>query len=83
MQHLYSSPKGKTVFLRLATTCQAPVRFFAYHRIKPHAPPLVRAPVNSFEFSTLRSYSPGGALNALTAARKGSILPHLVPIVYG
>ena len=26
------------------------VRFFAYHRIKPHAPPLVRAPVNSFEF---------------------------------
>ena len=26
------------------------VRFLAYHRIKPHAPPLVRAPVNSFEF---------------------------------
>ncbi len=26
------------------------VRFFALHRIKPHAPPLVRAPVNSFEF---------------------------------
>ena len=30
--------------------CQALVRFFALHRIKPHAPPLVRAPVNSFEF---------------------------------
>ncbi len=30
--------------------CQAQVRFFALHRIKPHAPPLVRAPVNSFEF---------------------------------
>ena len=30
--------------------CQALVRFLAYHRIKPHAPPLVRAPVNSFEF---------------------------------
>ena len=28
----------------------ARVRFFALHRIKPHAPPLVRAPVNSFEF---------------------------------
>ena len=28
----------------------AQVRFLAYHRIKPHAPPLVRAPVNSFEF---------------------------------
>ena len=31
-------------------TCQALVRFFALHRINPHAPPLVRAPVNSFEF---------------------------------
>ena len=29
---------------------QARVRFLAYHRIKPHVPPLVRAPVNSFEF---------------------------------
>ncbi len=26
------------------------VRFFALRRIKQHAPPLVRAPVNSFEF---------------------------------
>ncbi len=25
-------------------------RFFALRRIKQHAPPLVRAPVNSFEF---------------------------------
>ncbi len=32
------------------TNFQALVRFLAYHRIKPHAPPLVRAPVNSFEF---------------------------------
>ena len=30
--------------------CQVLVRFFALLRIKPHAPPLVRAPVNSFEF---------------------------------
>jgi hypothetical protein len=28
----------------------ARVRFLAYRRIKPHAPPLVRTPVNSFEF---------------------------------
>lgn len=34
----------------LPLTCQAQVRFFALRRIKPHAPPLVRAPVNSFEF---------------------------------
>ena len=25
-----------------------------YHRIKPHVPPLVRAPVNSFEFHRCR-----------------------------
>src|SRR5659263_782170 len=37
------------VFLRLSEACQALVRFFALRRIKPHAPPLVRAPVNSFE----------------------------------
>ncbi len=30
--------------------CQALVRFFALLRIKPHAPLLVRAPANSFEF---------------------------------
>ena len=30
--------------------CQDQVRFFALLRIKPHAPLLVRVPVNSFEF---------------------------------
>ena len=30
--------------------CQVLVRFFALRRINPHAPLLVRAPVNSFEF---------------------------------
>ena len=33
-------------------SCQALVRFFALLRIKPHAPLLVRVPVNSFEFYT-------------------------------
>ena len=32
--------------------CQDLVRFLALRRIKPHAPPLVRVPVNSFEFHT-------------------------------
>ena len=32
--------------------CQGLVRFFALRRIKPHTPPLVRAPVNSFMFHT-------------------------------
>ena len=43
---------------------------------KPHAQPLVRAPVNSL-VSTLRSYSPGGVLNAFAAALKGGNPPTL------
>ena len=46
---------------RRASLCPNPssailarVRFLAYHRIKPHVPPLVRAPVNSFEFHRCR-----------------------------
>ena len=44
---------------------RARVRFLAYHRIKPHVPPLVRAPVNSFEFQP-----PGGWLNGFPAPLK-------------
>ena len=40
----------KELSLIPAVGCQALVRFFALLRIKPHTPPLVRAPVNSFEF---------------------------------
>ncbi len=65
-------PEGHFNLSREFPGCQIQVRFFALRRIKPHAPPLVRAPVNSFEL-TLRSYSPGGTLNALTAAQQGSI----------
>ncbi len=36
----------------LSHACQAWVRFFALRRIKPHAPPLVRTTVNSFEFQS-------------------------------
>ena len=38
------------MFPRFSGACQTLVRFFALRRIEPHAPPLVRAPVNSFEF---------------------------------
>ena len=41
-----------TVSLQLCRGCQGLVRFFALRRIKPHTPPLVRAPVNSFMFHT-------------------------------
>jgi hypothetical protein len=50
MQHLCSTLEGFPGFPGRAAACQALVRFYALRRIKPHAPPLVRAPVNSFEF---------------------------------
>jgi hypothetical protein len=37
-------------FLGISCRFLALVRFFAYRRIKPHDPPLVRVPVYSFEF---------------------------------
>ena len=49
MQHLDRSPKTRPS-LADSPAVRAWVRFLAYHRIKPHVPPLVRAPVNSFEF---------------------------------
>ncbi len=46
--------RRKDTSLHHAPAIQARVRFLAYHRIKPHVPPLVRAPVNSFEFHRCR-----------------------------
>ena len=43
-------PRRESASLHPSLAVQARVRFLAYHRIKPHVPPLVRAPVNSFEF---------------------------------
>ena len=51
MQHLYTDLLlEESYFYDVSRTFRAQVRFFALRRIKPHAPPLVRAPVNSFEF---------------------------------
>ena len=47
-------PRREGTSLSHAAAVQARVRFLAYHRIKPHVPPLVRAPVNSFEFHRCR-----------------------------
>ncbi len=63
MHHL-SPMLRETLSLGRSSGCQD-LGFFALLRIKPHAPPLVRAP--SIPLS-LRSYSPGGVLNALAAA---------------
>ena len=49
------APRRETARFQAATLpVHARVRFLAYHRIKPHVPPLVRAPVNSFEFHRCR-----------------------------
>src|SRR5204862_2479291 len=47
---VFDPTKCEVSLLSSLSTCQGLVRFFALHRIKPHAPPLVRVPVNSFEF---------------------------------
>ena len=49
--------------LNRSPAVQARVRFLAYHRIKPHVPPLVRAPVNSFEFHRCRRTPQVGRLS--------------------
>ncbi len=67
-------PRREDMFPYLSGTCQTPVRFFALRRIEPHAPPLVRGPVNSFEFQPC-DRTPQAVLNALTAAQKGSVPP--------
>src|ERR1051325_2492766 len=53
----------------------AQVRFLAYHRIKPHAPPLVRTPANSFEFQ------PCGRTAQVRFLAYHRIKPHAPPLV--
>ena len=50
MHHLSRMSRRKYPIKDTSCGCQDLVRFFALLRIKPHAPPLVRVPVNSFEF---------------------------------
>ena len=50
MHHLSPLSRRKAPIKERSEGCQDLVRFFALLRIKPHAPPLVRVPVNSFEF---------------------------------
>ena len=50
MHHLCTGPEGLPYFYDIPVHVKPRVRFFASRRIKQHAPLLVRAPVNSFEF---------------------------------
>ena len=75
MQHLYVIPEGTNPSLERFSLCQDQVRFFALHRIKPHAPPLVRAPVNSFEFLVFRTVPPRRSTYRVSCATKVSNPP--------
>ncbi|CAN6866303.1 unnamed protein product [Brassica oleracea] len=65
MHHLCPCSRRHPSLSRRFAACQALVRFFALHRIKPHAPPLVRAPVNSFEFHSCERTPQAGYLTRL------------------
>ena len=63
--------------------CQDLVRFFALRRIKPHAPLLVRVPVNFFEFQPCGRTPQADYLLRLLRHGRSRYLPYLVIIVYG
>ncbi len=83
MHHLSPVFRRKSTLHTLSPGCQDLVRFFALLRIKPHAPPLVRVPVNSFEFHSCERTPQVDLLNAFAAAPKSFAPQHLVFIVYG
>ncbi len=56
-------PEGHSSLSGGSPRCQTQVRFFALHRIKPHTPPLVRAPVNFFEFQPCDRTPQAGCLS--------------------
>ena len=76
MHHLSPLSRRPAVLLRLSEGCQDLVRFFALLRIKPHAPPLVRVPVNSFEFAL---WAPTPSIHRLLRGLPGYLIlfaPH-------
>ena len=82
MHHLYPVSRRNSLSLRIARVCQDLVRFFALLRIKPHAPPLVRVPVNSFEFHSCERTPQVEYLMRLLRHRISIETQHLVFIVY-
>ena len=69
----------KILISKYVSRCQVLVRFFALRRIKPHTPPLVRAPVNSFEFQpcgrTQGSIPPTPSIHRLRLGLPGYLIP--------
>ena len=73
MQHLRAC-LAAAPFPAHSGAVQARVRFLAYHRIKPHVPPLVRAPVNSFEFHRADCISPTAGVHRLPCGLPGYLI---------
>ena len=83
MHHLSPMLRREGPVTGRSSGCQDLVRFFALLRIKPHAPLLVRAPVNSFEFQPC-GRTPQAEYLLRLLRHRGSLYPlHLVFIVYG
>ena len=83
MHHLSLLSRKKGPVKDRSEGCQDQVRFFALLRIKPHAPPLVRVPVNSFEFHSCERTPQVEYLLRLLRHRSTYVPRHLVFIVYG
>ena len=83
MQHLSLCPRREVLITRMVTRCQVLVRFFALRRIKPHAPLLVRVPVNFFRFQPCGRSPQAEYLMRLRRHRRAFAPQHLVFIVYG
>ena len=83
MHHLSPVSRRKHDFAHASLGCQDQVRFFALLRIKPHAPPLVRVPVNSFEFHSCERTPQVDYLLRSLRHRPSFDTRHLVNIVYG
>ena len=83
MHHLSLLSRRNKGITLLSGGCQDLVRFFALLRIKPHAPPLVRVPVNSFEFHSCERTPQVDYLMRLRRHRSTIVPRHLVIIVYG
>ena len=83
MHHLSPMFRRKASITKRSSGCQDQVRFFALLRIKPHAPPLVRVPVNSFEFHSCERTPQVEYLLRLLRHRSTYVPRHLVFIVYG
>ena len=83
MHHLSPLSRKKGHITDQSEGCQDLVRFFALLRIKPHAPLLVRVPVNFFEFQPCGRSPQAEYLLRVRRHRRSRYRLHLVFIVYG